>query len=126
MVRTETRLRVLTLGMTVMLVVAACGGSSSTPSPARNRGWCLPGTRVPGPGEQAPSEGPTAGGTIYILTQAEQWDQVDPQRVYTGEDLAFFGATIYRSLVNYQFSERSGRCRHARAGHGDRHGHGQC
>jgi peptide/nickel transport system substrate-binding protein len=47
------------------------------------------------------AEGPQPGGTVYILTQAEQFDHVDPQRVYTGEDLAFFGATISRSLVSY-------------------------
>ncbi len=104
MVRTETRLRVLTLGMTVMLVVGACGGSSSTATPAAP-------TSAPesmAPSESAmPSEAPSGGqpgGTIYMLTQAEQWDQVDPQRVYTGEDLAFFGATIYRSLVTYKSS----------------------
>ena len=29
---------------------------------------------------------------------------MDPQRVYTGEDLAFFGGTIQRSLTAYKFS----------------------
>ena len=29
---------------------------------------------------------------------------LDPQRVYTGEDLAFFGATLMRSLIAYQYS----------------------
>ncbi|MHB8890911.1 MAG: ABC transporter substrate-binding protein [Candidatus Limnocylindrales bacterium] len=52
----------------------------------------------------APSEGPKAGGTIYVLTQSEQWNQVDPQRAYTGEDMAFFSATIYRSLTAYKLS----------------------
>ena len=105
MVRTETRLRVLTLGMTVMLVVGACGGSSTTPAPAATEGGATQAPAESTAPSAAPSEGAQAGGTIYILTQAEQWDQVDPQRVYTGEDLAFFGATIYRSLVTYKFSE---------------------
>lgn len=99
MASSETRLRVLTLGAAVMLAVAACGGA--TPTPAASEG---PGA-TQAPASEAPSEAPTLmGGTIYILTQSEQWDQVDPQRVYTGEDLAFFGATIYRSLVSYAYS----------------------
>jgi peptide/nickel transport system substrate-binding protein len=44
------------------------------------------------------------GGTIYVLTQAEQWNQVDPQRAYTGEDLAFFGGTTMRALTAYKLS----------------------
>jgi peptide/nickel transport system substrate-binding protein len=65
-----------------------------------------PGSEAPGseaPGSEAPASpgAGTPGGTVYILTQAEQWDHVDPQRIYTGEDLAFFGATIMRSLVSY-------------------------
>jgi peptide/nickel transport system substrate-binding protein len=39
-----------------------------------------------------------------MLTQAEQFDQVDPQRVYTGEDLAFFGGLTMRSLISYVYS----------------------
>ena len=48
--------------------------------------------------------GPQPGGTIYVLTQAEQWNHVDPQRAYTGEDLAFFGGTTMRALTAYKFS----------------------
>ncbi len=36
--------------------------------------------------------------------QAEQWNHVDPQRIYTGEDLAFFGATTMRSLTAFKVS----------------------
>src|SRR3954465_4314624 len=46
----------------------------------------------------------TAGGTIYLLKNATDFDYYDPQRVYTGEDLAFFGATTMRSLVAYKYS----------------------
>ena len=46
----------------------------------------------------------TPGGTIFILNQGAQWDQTDPQRVYTGEDLAFFGATLFRGLVSFTYS----------------------
>ena len=47
----------------------------------------------------------TPGGTIYMLKNATDFDYYDPQRVYTGEDLAFFGATIMRALVAYKYSE---------------------
>lgn len=47
---------------------------------------------------------PTKGGTIYILTNAEQLQTLDPQVIYTGEDLAFLGATIMRSLTTYKLS----------------------
>lgn len=48
---------------------------------------------------------PTAGGKISYLTNAEQFDKVDPQRIYTGEDLAFFNGTIFRTLTAYKFSK---------------------
>jgi peptide/nickel transport system substrate-binding protein len=77
----------LALGVAVLLTLAACGGGNASSSTGQSAGTT-----------------PTKGGTIYVLTQSEQWDQVDPQRVYTGEDLAFFGGTIYRSLTAYKFS----------------------
>jgi peptide/nickel transport system substrate-binding protein len=71
------------------MVLSACGSVSSS-------------------GSGAPSAGGStghSGGTIYILNNGEQWNRVDPQRAYTGEDLAFFGATIYRGLVSFTYSE---------------------
>ncbi|HYK96618.1 MAG TPA: ABC transporter substrate-binding protein [Candidatus Dormibacteraeota bacterium] len=83
----------------VTMLIAACGGSA-TPSTA-------PGVSS-NPGSSASTAtaatGPQPGGTIYVLTQALQWDQVDPQRVYTGEDLAFFGGLTMRSLISYVYS----------------------
>ncbi len=65
--------------------------------------------------EPMPSRGPVCGGgaegrwhDLSISTSAEQFAQVDPTRVYTGEDLAFFGATIYRSLTVYKYRHGSG------------------
>ena len=78
-------LRALTAMAAGALVLAACG----TPPAASQSG---------GAGGSQPAG--QAGGTIYILTNAEQWNRIDPQRAYTGEDLAFFGATIYRALVS--------------------------
>jgi peptide/nickel transport system substrate-binding protein len=85
MVRSPGLLRALTALAAGALVLAACG-QTGTPSSSGGTGG---------------SGGGASGGTVYILTQAEQWNRIDPQRAYTGEDLAFFGATIYRSLVSY-------------------------
>jgi peptide/nickel transport system substrate-binding protein len=89
MVRSDARLpRLVALGLTVVLTLAACGTNSGASQGASG----------------GASAAPTPGGTIYILSQNEQWDQVDPQRVYTGEDLAFFSGTVMRSLTAYKFS----------------------
>ena len=84
MVRLDVRvLRALILGLAAALLLAACGpGTSGSPAAS----GASPGASA---GGSAAAGQP--GGTIYILTQAEQIDQIDPQRVYTGEDLAFFG-----------------------------------
>ena len=42
------------------------------------------------------------GGTLYFITHADQFDHVDPARVYTGRDIAFFNSYIYRNLVSYK------------------------
>ena len=94
MVRTSFWLsRALALGATVALVVAACGGQPASNPPQ--------GSAPTGTGGPSQAAGPTKGGTIYLLTQNDNWTDIDPQRIYTGEDLAFFGATIMRSLVTY-------------------------
>ncbi len=105
MVRSDTQwLRAVTLGVVAALALGACGGSTATssapPAPASAGASGQPSTA---PASTAP-EGPTAGGTLILLTSSLQFDQVDPQRAYTGEDLAFFSATIYRSLEAYTYS----------------------
>ncbi|HEY7024511.1 MAG TPA: ABC transporter substrate-binding protein [Candidatus Limnocylindrales bacterium] len=59
---------------------------------------------APSESAAAPGGSGTPGGTIYMLKNATDFDYYDPQRVYTGEDLAFFGATIMRGLVAYKYS----------------------
>jgi len=97
MVRLDARvLRALILGLAVALLLAACGpGTSGSPGAS--------GAASAGPSGSAAAG--HAGGTIYVLSQNEQIDQIDPQRMYTGEDLALFGGTVYRSLEAYKFSE---------------------
>jgi peptide/nickel transport system substrate-binding protein len=48
------------------------------------------------------AEKPVTGGTLYFITHAEQFDHVDPARVYTGRDIAFFNSFLYRNLVSYK------------------------
>ena len=57
----------------------------------------------------AATAGPKKGGTAYLLMTtatagSDKFGQMDPQRIYTGEDLAFFGATIMQSLTAYKYS----------------------
>jgi peptide/nickel transport system substrate-binding protein len=91
--------RVLALGATTALVLAACGGQTPSTAPASGGG-----PQPTGGGESQGAGGPQKGGTIYLLTRNKNFTDIDPQRIYTGEDLAFFGATIMRSLVSYQYS----------------------
>lgn len=46
----------------------------------------------------------SAGGTLYILTTEDDILHLDPQRNYTGEDMAFASAYLYRTLTNYKYS----------------------
>jgi peptide/nickel transport system substrate-binding protein len=51
------------------------------------------------------SDSGSKGGTLYILTQAEQILHLDPQRNYTGEDLAFASGFLNRTLTQYTLSK---------------------
>ena len=84
------------------LALTACGGSSSggsTSSPADTGTSSSASSSAPG-GDDA-----LKGGKITYLESGEQFGNVDPQRVYTGEDLAFFSGTIFRTLTAYKFSK---------------------
>jgi len=70
------------------LTLTACGGGGSSSSST---------------GSAAGT--PTKGGKITYLEVGEQFNNVDPQRVYTGEDLALFSGTIFRTLTAYKFSK---------------------
>jgi len=65
------------------VVAAACGGSS---------------------GDGSEDGTPTKGGTIHILSNGEQIAHLDPQRNYTGDDLAFAGSTMHRTLTSYAYA----------------------
>lgn len=42
------------------------------------------------------------GGTLYFITHQEQFEHVDPARVYSGRDIAFFNSYLFRNLVSYK------------------------
>ena len=42
------------------------------------------------------------GGTLYFITNQTSFDHMDPSRVYTGRDIAFFNSYLYRNLVSYK------------------------
>jgi peptide/nickel transport system substrate-binding protein len=95
-----TTRRFRALALVAGLVVSACQpGPSPLPTTAATLRATPPPTLAPSPTAQ-----PQTGGTIYLLVENEQLDQIDPQRIYASEDLAFFGATIYRSLESYGYS----------------------
>jgi len=97
MVKSRASVRALTFGVSAMLF-AACGGTPATTAPTLAPGVTSPPLTLP------PAEGAKPGGTITILTDGTKFQDVDPQRIYTGEDLAFFGGTMMRALTAYKFS----------------------
>lgn len=91
--------RALALAIGTALVVTACQGAQPSGNPATG------GPQTTSGPTDTTAAGPQKGGTIYLLTRNKNFTDIDPQRIYTGEDLAFFGATIMRSLVSYIYSE---------------------
>lgn len=77
-------LRLAAVASTATLLLTACGGG--------------------GDGGAAGADGGEKGGTITLLTGAEQWQHVDPQRMYTGADIAFFTGFTTRTLTQYKLA----------------------
>jgi peptide/nickel transport system substrate-binding protein len=78
----STSRRLAVVAVAAALVLAACGGG----------------------GEGAATTDGEKGGTIYFLTEAEQILHLDPQRNYTGEDMAFAVGYLHRTLTQYKYS----------------------
>lgn len=114
--------RALAWGTTALLLVSACTTGTTTPAPATPTAVA---TETP---TLAPGATPTAtpdvtatpeptpetakpGGTLFMLMSTAVsnggtgFQDMDPQRTYTGEDLALFSATINRSLTAYTYSD---------------------
>lgn len=85
--KAKTGLRATILIGVGAVALAACGGSGGSSSSSG-----------------ASSEGQN-GGTLNILTYAQQILHLDPQRNYTGEDLAFESAYLVRTLTAYSYKQ---------------------
>ena len=86
MTRTTRTARGLAAVAALALGLAACGGSGDDSS-----------------GDEGGS-GPVDGGTLTFLTLQDQLQHLDPQRNYTGEDLAFANGYLQRTLTAYKYS----------------------
>lgn len=82
-------LRAAAVASAMAMVLAACGGSSNDSGS--------------GNGDEG-NAGPTKGGTLTFLTQSKNILHLDPQRSYTGEDLAFANGYLQRTLTSYKMS----------------------
>ena len=80
--------RAVVLAASGALVLAACGGGDDDGGESSGSG----------------NEEGQQGGTLYYLDTSEQVQHLDPQRNYTGEDLAFANSFLHRSLTTYKFS----------------------
>jgi peptide/nickel transport system substrate-binding protein len=88
MARVKAALRLTAIAATGALALAACGGDGGSNSS----------------GDSGASAKGEKGGTLTILTLNEQLDHIDPQRAYTGEDLAFLNGYLVRTLTAYKLS----------------------
>jgi peptide/nickel transport system substrate-binding protein len=84
--KAKAGLRLVALASVGALALAACGGGSDDSG-------------------SSGSDGGQQGGTLTILSQNEQLQHLDPQRNYTGEDLAFASAYLNRTLTAYKVSK---------------------
>ncbi len=78
----------LALATAAALALAACGSGSTDA----------------GPGGGSAADGPARGGTLTMLTLQDQFLHLDPQRNYTGEDMAFANGFLQRTLNAYTMS----------------------
>ena len=107
------------LGLLLALLLVACqpapqptASATAVTTPTLTQVPSATPTQTPAP---TPTPTPTGaphaiGGTLYLLMSTAVANggtgfyDMDPQRIYTGEDLAFFGATIMRTLTSFASS----------------------
>jgi peptide/nickel transport system substrate-binding protein len=87
MTRTSGTARGLAAAAALAMALAACGGGSDEGGPGGGAG-----------------NRPVDGGTVTFLTLQDQLQHLDPQRNYTGEDLAFANGYLQRTLTAYKYS----------------------
>ena len=86
-------LRAAALASVAAMTLAACGGGGSGDEGTNGSG--------------STGGEPQKGGTLTFLTLQDQYTHLDPQRNYTGEDLAFAGGYLHRTLNVYAYSKDS-------------------
>ena len=86
MTRTTRTARGLAAVAALAMTLAACGSSGDDGDSSRA------------------DSGPVKGGTLTFLTLQDQLQHLDPQRNYTGEDLAFANGYLQRTLTAYKYS----------------------
>jgi len=84
------------------LALAACGGGSSSSGSSSASGGASAGAS--GSAAAGGNQTGTKGGTINVLTQEDQLLHLDPQRNYTGVDLALISGYLQRTLTAYKFA----------------------
>ncbi len=107
------------LGLLLALLLVACqpapqptASATAVTTPTLTQVPSATPTQTPAP---TPTPTPTGaphaiGGSLYLLMSTAVANggtgfyDMDPQRIYTGEDLAFFGATIMRTLTSFASS----------------------
>jgi peptide/nickel transport system substrate-binding protein len=91
--KARSGLRVAAVAAAGALALAACGGGGGSTGGGGGGG-----------GANAGANSPQKGGTLTFLTQSQQIQHLDPQRNYTGEDLAFSSAYLTRTLTAYVYT----------------------
>jgi peptide/nickel transport system substrate-binding protein len=109
MIRSNSQLlRSLALGVVAVLAFAACGSTATSPSAAPSSAPESPGASTAESAAPSAAQG-QPGGTAYVLmstatSNGDKFTDMDPQRIYIGEDIAFFSATIMRTLTQFKYS----------------------
>ena len=88
MTRTTRTARAMAMVAGLALTAAACGSGSGDS----------------GGGSGSDTGKAVDGGTLTFLTLQDQLQHLDPQRNYTGEDLAFVNGYLQRTLTAYKYS----------------------
>jgi len=96
--KSKSGLGLVAIAASGALVLAGC--SSDSGDSAATDGATSSETDV-----AAGEDGGMTGGTINILLQSDQILHLDPQRNYTGVDLAFMNGYMQRTLTSYKFAE---------------------
>jgi len=107
------RVRALSLVVIAGLAVSACSSGTQTQAPTAS-GPAASGPAASGPAASGPAASATGsqakkGGTAYVLmttatSNGDKFTDMDPQRIYIGEDIAIFSATIMHGLTAYKYS----------------------